>query len=182
MGSRMVGTVTPAGVSILTLFSCFSALNIFLLSSWYNASGPPATVELGSGPPIDRTYHLRVSALSKEIEQLKNQHSNFRDEIINKMHAFEEKINGTFAARSRNRVLKIHLWDDSTLPHGYREKKLYSVEGFTNHPRTQLVPSADDADLIVWPTVRGNTEGEVPPSNFSNVVVLDYAGECLRNS
>ena len=72
----------------------------------------------------------------------------------------------------------MHIWDDTTLPMGYREKKLYSVEGFSTHPRTTLVDSAEDADLIAWVSVRGNTEKEIPPTNYSNVVLLDYAGMC----
>ena len=87
-------------------------------------------------------------------------------------------IEGTNAQDSNNnRVLKVHLWDDSTLPNGYREKKLYSVEGFSTHPRTTLVDSPDDADLIVWVSVRGNLEKEIPPADYKNVVLLDYAGK-----
>ena len=74
-------------------------------------------------------------------------------------------------------MLKVHLWDDSTLPNGYREKKLYSVEGFATHPRTTLVDSPEDAYLIVWVSVRGVLEKEIPPANYKNVVLLDYAGK-----
>jgi hypothetical protein len=74
------------------------------------------------------------------------------------------------------RLFKVYLWDDSTLPNGFREKKIYNVEGFSTHPRTRLVESPDDADIIVWVTVRGNTEAEIPPVNYSNVLLLDYAG------
>ena len=48
----------------------------------------------------------------------------------------------------------------------------------TGKPRTTLVDSAEDADLIALVSVRGNTEKEIPPTNYSNVVLLDYAGMC----
>eukprot|EP00985_Skeletonema_marinoi_P006850 scaffold2996_cov122-Skeletonema_marinoi.AAC.1 len=115
------------------------------------------------------------------MEILRNEQKKFRDE----MSVLEEKIDGILASRSgtkeqdtNNRVLKVHIWDDTTLPMGYREKKLYSVEGFSTHPRTTLVDSAEDADLIAWVSVRGNTEKEIPPTNHSNVVLLDYADGC----
>ena len=98
---------------------------------------------------------------------MKNEQTIFRKEIIGQMHVLEKKI---------DRVFNVHLWDDSTFPHGYREKKLYSVEGFSSHPRTTLVDSPEDADLIVWVSVRSNTEAEIPPANYSNVILLDYAG------
>ena len=101
---------------------------------------------------------------------MKNEHATFRHEI--------EEVETT--PSSSGKVYKVHLWDDSTLPEGFREKMLYSVEGFTTHPRTALVDKADDADLIAWVTVRGggSMEKEIPPSNYSNVVLLDYADEC----
>lgn len=78
-----------------------------------------------------------------------------------------------------NRVLKVHLWDDTDIPeHGFREKQIYSPEGFSTHHETTLVDSPYDADLVVWVTVRGNTEKEVPPRMEPNVVLLDYADGC----
>ena len=71
------------------------------------------------------------------------------------------------------------MWNDSS-PIGGKREKLYNQEGWSNHPRTQLVDSPNDADLIVWVTTRGNTEAEIPPRNYSNipVVLLDYADGC----
>jgi len=163
------------------LLCFFSLFNIFVLSSWYNISSSKTTQD-DSGPPVSKSSDsLRVRALSKEMEILRNEQKKFRDE----MSVLEEKIDGILASRSgtkeqdtNNRVLKVHIWDDTTLPMGYREKKLYSVEGFSTHPRTTLVDSAEDADLIAWVSVRGNTEKEIPPTNYSNVVLLDYADGC----
>ena len=74
-------------------------------------------------------------------------------------------------------VFKVHLWDDSASPaHGYREKQLYAKEGFATHPRIALVDSPDDADIIVWVTVMSCWDCEIPPKDYINVVVLDYAG------
>lgn len=134
------------------------------------------------GPPhdVNRTEAKQVSELSKQVEVMRNEHSTFRQKIDEQMNELVKKIDDLklVATTSSDRLYKVHLWDDTTLPHGFREKMLYSVEGFTAYSRTTLVDTPDDADLIVWTTVRGNTEKEVPPSNFSNVVILDYADGC----
>ncbi len=145
---------------------CFSAFfNFILLSSWYPNITSKTTHSISD--------YQRLRFLSKEIKMMKNEQSRFREEITGLVHALEEKIN---EGADQKGVLKVHLWDDTTLPNGYREKKLYSLEGFSTHPRTTLVDSPEDADIIAWVSVRGNTEKEVPPENYSNVILLDYAG------
>jgi len=59
---------------------------------------------------------------------------------------------------------------------------MLNIEGFSLHPRTNLVDSPEEADIIVWASTRGLTEREIPPSNYSNVVLLDYADGCSRHS
>lgn len=134
------------------------------------------------GPPlaVNRTESKQASELLKQIEVMRNEHSTFRQKIDEQMNELVKKIDDLklVATTNSDRLYKVHLWDDTTLPNGFREKMLYSVEGFTANSRTTLVDTPDDADLIVWATVRGNTEKEVPPSNYSNVVLLDYADGC----
>ena len=38
--------------------------------------------------------------------------------------------------------------------------------------------SPEEADIVIWVSTRGYTEAENPPSNYSNVVLLDYADGC----
>lgn len=154
---------------------CFSAFfNFIVSSSWYNNS-TIKTSQDDSGPPsVSDSQRLRF--LSKEIETMKNEQTRFREEIIGQVHALEEKMHR--GKHQKGSSLKVHLWDDTTLPNGYREKKLYSLEGFSTHPRTTLVDSPEDADIIAWVSVRGNTEKEIPPKNYPNVVLLDYADGC----
>lgn len=139
-----------------------------------------------NGPPlaVNSSESKQVSELLKQIEVMRNEHATFRQKIDGQMNGLVKKIDDlkleatTNSNSNSNRLYKVHLWDDTTLPNGFREKMLYSVEGFTANSRTTLVDTPDDADLIVWATVRGNTEKEVPPSNYSNVILLDYADGC----
>lgn len=182
--ARTVGRISPLNVGLLfgiLGLICFSSIfNFILLSSWYNISMSKTTQD-DSGPP-DVSNSQRVRFLAKEMETMKIEQARFREEIIGQVHVLEEKIHGgkdqkgRHGGKDQTGSLKVHLWDDTTLPNGYREKKLYSLEGFSSHPRTTLVDSPEDADLIAWVTVRGNTEKEVPPANYSNVILLDYAG------
>jgi hypothetical protein len=191
---RSVGGTTTRNVGLLFAVLCFFSLfNIYVLSIWYNTSTPLIKPQDDSGPPVDskRLGAQRVEVLEKEIDTVKREVAKFRDETIWEVDNLKEQIHSILASSSRssssganenakdsnNRVLKVHLWDDSTLPNGYREKMLYSIEGFSTHPRTTLVDSPDDADLIVWVSVRGNTEKEVPPADYKNVILLDYAGK-----
>jgi len=158
--------------------------NIFVLS-WYNANNK--TTHDDSGLPVPLGSQ-RVASLEKEMEMMKSEDAKFRDETVWQVNNLQKQIqsilassSGSNAQDSNNRVLKVHLWDDSTLPNGYREKKLYSVEGFATHPRTTLVDSPEDADLIVWVSVRGVLEKEIPPANYKNVVLLDYADGCIAH-
>lgn len=165
-----MGPVSPMNVGLFGIIGlvCFSSFfNIYLLSSWNNISTTKTTHDDSRPPSVSDSQRVRF--LAKEIETMKNEQTIFRKEIIGQMHVLEKKI---------DRVFNVHLWDDSTFPHGYREKKLYSVEGFSSHPRTTLVDSPEDADLIVWVSVRSNTEAEIPPANYSNVILLDYADGC----
>lgn len=192
-----------SGFTILCLFSAF---NIFTFTSSWNNNSSATNLNVNAGPPVSNsTDSLQIRALLKEVEFMKNEHNRFKEEIAHRMNGLAEKIDGhvTFkdeimgqidglvkkfddllASTSngmpqnndKDRVYKVHLWDDTTLPMGFREKKLYSVAGFSTNHRTTLVDSPEDADIIVWVSVRGNTEKEVPPSNYNNVVILDYAG------
>ena len=78
------------------------------------------------------------------------------------------------------RKYKIHLWNDTSPKPTTNKETMYNQEGWSKHPRTKLVDSPDDADLIVWVTTRGNTEAEIPPRNYPNipVVLLDYSDGC----
>ncbi len=53
-----------------------------------------------------------------------------------------------------------------------------NTEGFSLHPRTFLVDSPAEADIVVWVSTRGKMESEIPPSDYRNVVLLDYADGC----
>jgi len=80
-------------------------------------------------------------------------------------------------ASHQGRSYNVNLWDDGT--YCKLRETMLNTEGFSLHPRTNLVHSPDDADIIVWVSTRGYTEGEVPPpSNYSNVVLLDYSDGC----
>jgi len=51
-------------------------------------------------------------------------------------------------------------------------------EGLERNNRTIIVDSEEDSDMVVWVSTRANTEKEVPPNRFDNVVLLDYADGC----
>jgi len=80
-------------------------------------------------------------------------------------------------ASHQGRSYNVNLWDDGT--YCKLREMMLNTEGFSLHPRTTLVHSPDDADIIVWVSTRGMWEREVPPpNNYSNVVLLDYADGC----
>ena len=63
-----------------------------MLSSWYNISSSKTT-QVDSGPPVSKSSDsLRVRALSKEMEILRNEQTKFSDE----MRVLEEKIDGIY--------------------------------------------------------------------------------------
>ena len=115
-----------------------------------------------------RNYPTQI----KDLQDLQREMKNLKAEVeVAKMRKH------TTLEDSTKRVLKVHLWDD-TGPGGFREKKIYNPEGFSTHSETTLVDSPDDADLVVWVTVRGNMQQKVPPRHEPNVILLDYAGRC----
>lgn len=67
--------------------------------------------------------------------------------------------------------LRVHIWDDGN-PYKKRER-LLNIEGVSSHPNTSLVETPNEADIILWISTR--SADETPPTNFSNVVVLDYS-------
>lgn len=175
----------------------FSLVNIITLASWYNNSATATSNNIqpadatdylsGSAAPVSNTSQAReLRALVQQVNSLTKEHSQFRNDIVGKIDGLKKEIDNAvlLAAASRSttsdagRIYRVHLWDDSTLPNGFREKELYSTEGFKTHPRTTLVDSPEDADIVVWVSVRGHMEAEIPPSNYSNVVLLDYSDGC----
>ena len=159
----------------------FSLVNINILASWYNKSATIQPTDL-AGVPVSNSFQAReVRSLLKQVNSLTNEHSRFRYEIVGQIDGLKKKIDAlAMSSRSgplKDRIFRVHLWDDST-PYGRREKKFYAKEGFATNPLTTLVDSPEDADIIVWVSVRGHMEKEIPPSNYSNVVLLDYAGTC----
>ena len=132
--------------------SIYSSSIVNIILSWYTTGAAAGQRH------NDVTEEMETGGLKAEVEVAKTRKHTTID-------------------NSTKRVLKVHLWDD-TGPGGFREKKLYNPEGFSTHSETTLVDSPDDADLVVWVTVRGNTEEEVPPRYEPNVILLDYAGRC----
>ena len=132
--------------------SIYSSSIVNIILSWYTTGAAAGQRH------NDVTEEMETGGLKAEVEVAKTRKHTTID-------------------NSTKRVLKVHLWDD-TGPGGFREKKIYNPEGFSTHSETTLVDSPDDADLVVWVTVRGNTEEEVPPRYEPNVILLDYAGRC----
>ena len=132
--------------------STYSSSIVNIILSWYTTGAAAGQRH------NDVTEEMETGGLKAEVEVAKTRKHTTID-------------------NSTKRVLKVHLWDD-TGPGGFREKKIYNPEGFSTHSETTLVDSPDDADLVVWVTVRGNTEEEVPPRYEPNVILLDYAGRC----
>ncbi|EJK73495.1 hypothetical protein THAOC_04878, partial [Thalassiosira oceanica] len=133
-----------------------------MMMPWYSTAGQRHNHD-AEGPLFSKfqTINESIQDLQREMKDLKAEVANMSK------HTLDDPT---------NRVLKVHLWDDTDIPeHGFREKQIYSPEGFSTHHETTLVDSPYDADLVVWVTVRGNTEKEVPPRMEPNVVLLDYA-------
>ena len=119
-------------------------------------------IQKSSHSPNFRPSTMRTKNLQREMKDLKA-------EVANMSKPAFDDLTG--------RVLKVHLWDDTDGPrNGFREKQLFNHEGFSTHNETTLVDSPYDADLVVWVTVRGRMEAELPPRFEPNVVILDYAG------
>lgn len=188
---RTVGDSNPPNstaskwLMLLILFSIAS--NLFL--SNYNTKSHNASSALRaltdlsfSLPPVANTSEAR------ELKELNASHSliqqlvhNLTTELHSLQGQFMEQTKEVQFLKSQHKLhhtkLKIHLWDDTCPEYGRREKQFFNVEGWSTHPRTMLVNRPEEADVVVWVSVRSNTEREVPPRNYSNVVLLDYAGE-----
>lgn len=184
----------------------FTLINIcIIMASWYGTSTATSSpADLLSGRPLitvsnssvtHEIKHLRdeIASLKQEFKQQakirwdrtdmrETELEILRNDFSEQVQNLYRKIRGPPKLNDDGQVIyKVHLWDDKSRKsdssiYGYREKKLYSKEGFSTHPQTTLVDKPEDADIIVWVTVRGNIKKEIPPRDFHNVLVLDYGG------
>jgi len=199
--AQRIKTSSPIDFIKLPLIIAFPLVNVCILASWYNGSASSRTMQQSHPSflaPIRSSQdreEVQVQALLQQVNSLRNENSRVRNEqsqlryeIGGQIDVLKKKLDllvtdvVSISSMSQStpedkHIFKVHLWDDSTSG-GYREKKLYSEEGFATNPRTVLVDSPDDADIIVWTSVRACTECEIPPSNYTNVVLLDYADGC----
>ena len=71
--------------------------------------------------------------------------------------------------------IKVFLYHVGML--GPRELQ-YNKDGWANHPRTRVVHSMADADLVVWLSTMTFSDKEIPPETEKPVVLLDYSDGC----
>ena len=190
----------------LVILIGFTLTNIYMMASWHATSGAatiPANANLLSGrlpTSSNSSVTQTITQLREEIASLKQEFSQhaknrrdsehlrdvelrrFRDDMSEQIHELYKKIRGPPKVNDDGQyIYRVHLWDDMTRKsdstvYGFKEKSIYSKEGFSSHPRTILVDNPEDADIVVWVTVRGKMKKEIPPRDFQNVVVLDYGG------